>query len=264
MLGKLLKYEMKGTGRTLVPFYGLMLLLAVITRIFNGINIHKFSTLGEIAMGIVAFAYGLTMASVMMLTAFLVIQRFYRTVYGDEGYLTHTLPVKSRDIIISKTVSAFLWIVLSAVVAFASVMIIGYQAGMWKELMYALDYLKEEIMLSQILGSGANMLILGAFALISTTLMIYMSISIGQLFKRKLIGSLGAFIGVSFIVNTITGIIGNSGIIDSLINIDMNNSAQAIAGFNYLIWLMTGFYIVKIAVYYGVTNHLMTKKLNLE
>ena len=133
---------MKGTGRTLVPFYGLMLLLAVITRIFNGINIHKFSTLGEIAMGIVAFAYGLTMASVMMLTAFLVIQRFYRTVYGDEGYLTHTLPVKSRDIIISKTVSAFLWIVLSAVVAFASVMIIGYQAGMWNDLIYTINYWK--------------------------------------------------------------------------------------------------------------------------
>ena len=264
MLGKLLKYEMKGTGRTLVPFYGLMLLLAVITRIFNGINIHKFSTLGEIAMGIVAFAYGLTMASVMMLTAFLVIQRFYRTVYGDEGYLTHTLPVKSRDIIISKTASAFLWIVLSAVVAFTSVMIIGYQAGMWKELMYALDYLREEIMLSQILGSGANLILLGIFALISTTLMIYMSISIGQLFRKKLIGSLGAFIGVSFIVNTVTGIIRNSGIIDSFMNIDMQNSAQAIAGFNYFVWLMIGFYIVKIAVYYGVTNHLMTKKLNLE
>ena len=248
MLGKLLKYEMKGTGRTLVPFYGLMLLLAVITRIFNGINIHKFSTLGEIAMGIVAFAYGLTMASVMMLTAFLVIQRFYRTVYGDEGYLTHTLPVKSRDIIISKTVSAFLWIVLSAVVAFASVMIIGYQAGMWNDLIYTINYWRDEIMLSRILGSGANMLLLGAFALISTTL----------------IGSLGAFIGVSFIVNTVTGIIGNSGIIDSFMNIDMQNSAQAIAGFNYFVWLMIGFYIVKIAVYYGVTNHLMTKKLNLE
>ncbi|MBP7913438.1 MAG: hypothetical protein KAZ42_02730 [Proteocatella sp.] len=264
MLGKLLKYEMKGTGRTLVPFYGLMLLLAVITRIFNGINIHKFSTLGEIAMGIVAFAYGLTMASVMMLTAFLVIQRFYRTVYGDEGYLTHTLPVKSRDIIISKTVSAFLWIVLSAVVAFASVMIIGYQAGMWNDLIYTINYWRDEIMLSRILGSGANMLLLGAFALISTTLMIYMSISIGQIFKRKLIGSLGAFIGVSFIVNTITGIIGNSGIIDSWMNIDMQISAQAIARFNYFVWLMIGFYIVKIAVYYGVTNHLMTKKLNLE
>ena len=264
MLGKLLKYEMKGTGRTLVPFYGLMLLLAVITRIFNGINIHKFSTLGEIAMGIVAFAYGLTMASVMMLTAFLVIQRFYRTVYGDEGYLTHTLPVKSRDIIISKTASAFLWIVLSAVVAFASVMIIGYQAGMWNDLIYTINYWRDEIMLSRILGSGANMLLLGAFALISTTLMIYMSISIGQIFKRKLIGSLGAFIGVSFIVNTITGIIGNNGIIDSWMNIDMQISAQAIARFNYFVWLMIGFYIVKIAVYYGVTNHLMTKKLNLE
>ena len=264
MLGKLLKYEMKGTGRTLVPFYGLMLLLAVITRIFNGINIHKFSTLGEIAMGIVAFAYGLTMASVMMLTAFLVIQRFYRTVYGDEGYLTHTLPVKSRDIIISKTASAFLWIVLSAVVAFTSVMIIGYQAGMWNDLIYTINYWRDEIMLSRILGSGANMLLLGAFALISTTLMIYMSISIGQIFKRKLIGSLGAFIGVSFIVNTITGIIGNSGIIDSWMNIDMQISAQAIARFNYFVWLMIGFYIVKIAVYYGVTNHLMTKKLNLE
>ena len=143
-------------------------------------------------------------------------------------------------------------------------MIIGYQAGMWNDLIYTINYWRDEIMLSRILGSGANMLLLGAFALISTTLMIYMSISIGQIFKRKLIGSLGAFIGVSFIVNTITGIIGNSGIIDSWMNIDMQISAQAIARFNYFVWLMIGFYIVKIAVYYGVTNHLMTKKLNLE
>ncbi|WP_028829538.1 hypothetical protein [Proteocatella sphenisci] len=264
MLGKLLKYEMKGTGRTLLPFYGLMITLAAITRLFNGINIYEFSKLGQIAMGIVAFSYGLTATSVMMLTAFLVVQRFYKTVYGDEGYLTHTLPVKSRDIIISKTISSFVWVALSALIAGISVIIIAYQAGMWNDILYALNYWTEGIVFGKIIITGVNLMLLSIFSIISMTLMVYMSISIGQLFKRKLIGSLGAFIGVSFIVNTVTGIIGNSRIAEKFINISGQNSAQAISDFNVLVWILIAFYIIKIVIYYFVTEHMMTKKLNLE
>lgn len=268
MLRKLMKYEFKGNGKILLPFYGLILLLAVITKIFNGINIHKFSSLGEVAMGIVVFSYGLTMMSVMLLTAFLIVQRFSKTVYGEEGYLTHTLPVKSRDIIVSKTVSAIAWIALSGIVAIISVIIIGYNPQMLKDLAVAWEYWKTEIGRSavrEMLMILGNMTGLSILAIISGILMIYMSISIGQLFKKKLLGSIAAFLGVSFIVSTITGIIGNSPIMDMMENmVTTYDPTSLMNGMNHIMLIFGVFYIIKIAVYYFITNYLMTKKLNLE
>lgn len=267
MLRKLLKYEFKGNGKIMFPFYGLILILAVMTKLFNGINIQQFSTLGEIAFGVVAFSYGLTMASVMILTVFLIIQRFSKTVYGDEGYLTHTLPVKSRDIIISKTIAAIAWMALSGIVAMISVAIMAFYPDFFKDFTSAYKAFAAEMGqegIRQIFGTLGYMTIVSILAAISGIMMIYMSISIGQLFKKKLMGSIAAFLGVSFISSIIVGFIGNSPIAD-MIEVMMNNdTASVIAGMNTLMLFLSVFYIIKIAIYYLVTNHLMTKKLNLE
>lgn len=267
MLRKLLKYEFKGNGRVMLPFYGLILVLAVITKVFNGINIQEFSTLGQIAFGIVAFSYGLTMASIMLLTAFLIIQRFAKTVYGDEGYLTHTLPVKSRDIIISKTVSAIAWIALSGIVAVVSVGIIAYYPDVFRDVKTAYGYLVEEMgspALMQIFIMLDYMAMASVLAVISGIMMVYMSISIGQLFKKKLMGSIAAFLGVSFISSIAVGFIGNSPIGDIVNELMIGDPTGIISGMNMLMLFSSVYYVVKIAIYYMVTNYLMTKKLNLE
>ncbi|MGB5823164.1 MAG: hypothetical protein WBH44_03755 [Proteocatella sp.] len=267
MLRKLLKYEFKGNGKIMLPFYGLILVLAVMTKLFNGINIQQFSTLGEIAFGVVAFSYGLTMASVMILTAFLIIQRFAKTVYGDEGYLTHTLPVKSRDIIISKTIAAIGWMALSGIVAMISVAIMAYYPKFFEDFAVAYKYFIAElgpIELKQIFIMLGYIITVSILATISGIMMVYMSISIGQLFKKKLMGSIAAFLGVSFISSIIVGFIGNSPIAD-MMEAMMNNGPEGIiAGINTLMLFLAALYIIKIAIYYFVTNHLMTKKLNLE
>ena len=99
MLSKLMKYEFKATGRTLLPLYGALLGFALINRIlFRGsldetIN-ETFGTIGNIANFISVFAYGCTMAAVFVVTFFVIVQRFYKNILGDEGYLMNTLPVK--------------------------------------------------------------------------------------------------------------------------------------------------------------------------
>lgn len=272
MLGKLIKYEFKGSGRLLIPLYGLITVLALITRIFNGISIYEFSTLGQIAMGIVVFVYGLTIMAVMLTTIFLIIQRFASTVYGAEGYLTHTLPVKSRDIIISKIISAIVWTILSGIISFISIVIIGYQKGMFGDIFQAIEMLKVEIGaegVGQIISIMSSMMMASLLGTIAMIMMIYMCISIGQLFKRKFVGSIMAYLGVSFVVSLITGISGNalgeSGFFDFMMTMETLNTAQeAVAVFNHFILIISLFYVIKIVVYYFITNHLMTKKLNLE
>lgn len=272
MLGKLIKYEFKGSGRVLLPLYGLVLVLAIITKIFNGMSIYKFGSLGSITMGIVAFAYGLTIMAIMLTTVFLIIQRFSKTVYGDEGYLTHTLPVKSRDIIISKTISAICWTCLSGIIAMISVIIVGYQQNMFADLFKAIDMLRNEIgadNMRQMITVMTNFSVVSIMGTIALIMMIYMCISIGQLFKRKFIGSILSFLGASFIINLFTGIMANimgeSGFFDFIASMEnVATPEAAVSLINRFILLLAIFYVIKIVVFYFITNHLMTKKLNLE
>ncbi|MEG2638949.1 MAG: ABC transporter permease, partial [Clostridiales bacterium] len=50
MLGKLLKYETKATGRTLLPLYAALLIFALINKIFmnNDFSVINTDTLGGI------------------------------------------------------------------------------------------------------------------------------------------------------------------------------------------------------------------------
>lgn len=263
MLGKLLKYEFKGNARILIPFYGLILALSVINRLFSGTRVYD-SEIGLIAMNISAFAYGLTFMAIMLLTAFLVIQRFAKTVYSDEGYLTHTLPVKSSDIIISKTISALLWVGLSGLVAMLSVFIIAYEPNIFRIIQNTYS------LIIRLLGDGLSMVMFRAltyFMLISIAgsvsgiLMVYMSISIGQLFSKKLLGSIGAFLGVSVVVNIVAGFVSN---LYANINIQYFSFAGIAQYIDQIGIFILLFNVVLIGVFYYITNYIMKNKLNLE
>lgn len=269
MLGKLLKYEFKGTGRILLPFYGLIIVLAIVTKVFDGIQIYTLGNLGELGMGIVVAAYGSTIVAVMVLTMFLIIQRFAKTVYGDEGYLTNTLPVKTSSIIGSKLISAMCWIFFSGIVALLSVFIIAYYNGFFNDFIYAWNYWIPQFTSSEVQTfvlfafEGALVALLSA---VSGIMLIYMVISIGQLFKRKFVGAIGAFIGVSFVMNTITGFFGNLFFEQNMmLNIQ---TSQEFFGFIDLIHSMIIFALIftilKILVYFFATNYIMKNKLNLE
>ena len=100
MLGKLMKYEIKATGRTLIPLYIALLAFAIINKIFIGTGLSdKLEGFGSIPFILSIFGYGFTMAAVFIVTFFVIIQRFYKNLLGDEGYLMNTLPVTTLQIL---------------------------------------------------------------------------------------------------------------------------------------------------------------------
>ena len=111
MLGKLLKYEFKATSRILLPLYGALLIFAFIVKIFIGTKLDgvNMDFLGGIPAVVSIFTYGATMAAVFIVTIFIIIQRFYKNLLGDEGYLMNTLPVSTTSNISSKLISAIIW-----------------------------------------------------------------------------------------------------------------------------------------------------------
>lgn len=102
MLGRLLKYDLFYVYKLLVVFYGLALFFAVLTRIFFSID-DSF-----IIYIIAKICSGVTIAMIFNIIINCIIRswvRFKNNIYGDEAYLTHTLPVTKKEIYLSKMIS---------------------------------------------------------------------------------------------------------------------------------------------------------------
>ncbi len=46
----------------------------------------------------------------------MIVLRFHKNLYSNEGYLMFTLPVKPQMLLASKTIVAFSWIIISFIV----------------------------------------------------------------------------------------------------------------------------------------------------
>ena len=109
MLGKLLKYEIKHSARYTATIYLATIAVAavsVIALLFNSTWLGVMSCFMLYVAGI---------ASVIV-TLVSVIKNFYDTLYGRQGYLTFTLPVKCSTVLLSKLITSVLWIVVGFMV----------------------------------------------------------------------------------------------------------------------------------------------------
>lgn len=124
MLKKLLKYDIKETSKNLLPFYGIVVLLSILVRLSEFIK-EQFPITSFInAMTLLFFI--IAIIAIIFYTFFVAIRRFYQTVLKDEGYLTNTLPVKRSNIILSKIITALIFIIASIIIMISSLFIAFY------------------------------------------------------------------------------------------------------------------------------------------
>ena len=109
MFTKLLKHEFRATGRV-VPFIYLVALFMILTNLLTRqLNIGGLSMLLQFLMVVVGLA-------AILMTYVVIVTRYYKNLYGNEAYLTQTMPVKSSRQVMSKAVVAFVWLILSYLV----------------------------------------------------------------------------------------------------------------------------------------------------
>lgn len=115
MLKKLLKYDLENVFKILVIFYALAIFFGVLTRIFLNIeNSFIMNLIGQICSGsAISMMVGVLINNLMRLWV-----RFKNNFYGDESYLTHTLPVEKKTLYLSKVLTAIITL-------FTSILIIG-------------------------------------------------------------------------------------------------------------------------------------------
>lgn len=97
MLRKLLKYEFKATARTMVPLYIVLIAFSLFHLVINPLDVLE-STGNTSIRTIIAMLdimlYVVLIVGLSIMTLVIMIQRFYKNLLGDEGYLMFTLPVK--------------------------------------------------------------------------------------------------------------------------------------------------------------------------
>ena len=116
---KLLKYEWKACARICLPLYGVLILMSFVTHLLY--SIPQNSTFGFMLPAISSMLYMGVMMAAFVVTAVILIQRFYKNLLGSEGYLMFTLPVTVTQHLLSKTIIAVVMIALSGIAAFLSI-----------------------------------------------------------------------------------------------------------------------------------------------
>lgn len=268
MLSKLIKYEIKATGRIFLPFFLSLLLFALITKLISALSPQQWNTTPAILSMII---YVIIMAGMFIMTFVVMIQRFYKNLLSDEGYLMFTLPVRPWQHIVSKLLVSVLWMAASAIAAVISILILAYEKGAVTEIIGHFAQAWSE--LNQLLGASLyllalEMVVVTLCGLFSCILLVYASLAVGHLFRgHKILASFGAFI----VLNTLAQILFlflslTPSTITNFFNIHLN--ADSIAGFQWLMELALAYgillYGLLSAAYFLITNFILSKRLNLE
>ena len=123
MLKKLLKYDLKNMFKFISIFYLLAIFFAVLTRIFFGLEQTLIiKIIGQICVGAMFSMIASSIINTLMRSWI----RFKETIYGDESYLIHTLPVTKKTLFESKFILHFLTLTCTLLVSFLAIFIAYY------------------------------------------------------------------------------------------------------------------------------------------
>ena len=128
MLNKLLKYDLKYMIKNMSIFYILAVFFAITTRILFLMNQTVIvNIIGQISVGCL-FAM---LANILINTMMRSWIRFRDSIYKDEAYLTHTLPVTKNDIYNSKFIQTLIFFIVGFLVIILSLFIAYYTKDRW-------------------------------------------------------------------------------------------------------------------------------------
>lgn len=275
MLGKLIKYELKATSRWFLPIYILALLLAPIERfaieyIDSNIELNPaFDRITNILFFIITMAFVVALIAIAVASGLLIIYRFYKNLITNEGYLMHTLPVKTSQLIWSKAIAAILWTIASGIVIFLAIILLIIGTPGWREFMSEIPKLISTFF--QYYGANADVWllfveILLAFILgsLSNIFMIYASISLGQLItKHKILGAFGAYFLLNAALQFISSLLMLPFINKFMDSVDAVDSVPALFS-HYLMPIALVYTAILAIIFYFTTSYVFKKKLNLE
>ena len=260
MFLKLVKHELHETYRLLLLLFAGLLVMAGLARgsiwIMDLSNNAALKILGVMLIGI----FVLSRVATVILTVVLMMVRFARSVHGDEGYLTHTLPVGTHSILLSRLLVSFLAVLSSYAAVYLGFRICTAGVKSVSEIGTVFRLSMQELDIDP----GRGLLKFGVMILVSSLtqiLQIFAAISIGHSFNT---GKTGKSVLFYFVLSIGSSLVTN---LLSLVVMGSQFLSQSQASLSQLTELATYFSLgadlILAGVYYFLTWIMTRKRLNL-
>lgn len=271
MLGKLMKYDFKALSRYLILIHAMLLITAALGRfLFIGRlvdNPKSLSDTGAIIMSIGILLYVILFMTAVFGTLLMIAIHFYKNLYSDEGYLTHTLPVSRTQLLISKTISGSVWTMIDEIMVILSILILVIYKPMIREFAAYQDEALRELGFPASVGYGKiilAILVLLVISAVENVVMIYMSITVGQLFSNhRVLGAIVAYFSINTIIGIVSSVVGGVYSVAAVMKADTMGDAYIYPFFVKTFVFALVLEVVTSVVFYIITQLLMQRKLNL-
>lgn len=183
MLNKLLKNEFIATGRIMGAVYAVVALIMGYVTASYFINRDEATTTQMLGISVLL----LISSCMFFLTAVIMVTNFQKTLYGDQGYLSFTLPVKSVSLLTSKIITSTVWFVVAFVCFMGSAALTFF---VMKEDVMGETYETVESLLPMFLGGKSI-----------ATIVLYVVVQLVSLFIRFAMFTIEVYFAIS-IANT--------------------------------------------------------------
>lgn len=270
MVRKLFKHEFIYYFRTFGLFLPIVLIFGIMTKIFSLFDDDK--VIVQIALNSSIALLVISCATLLVLAFVVGIVRFYKNMYTSEGYLTFTLPVTNSQHIFVKLISAFAGEICCFFTVFIALCIAipgETLVSMFKDFAETIRDIGAHIGTAHLTGYIIEIVAMLLVAPLFAMLLSYACITVGQLAKKnRIITAVGVYfiyyvatqvISTVFIMS-IT-ILGEAGALDGMAEWIVYHPLESIhIGFS----IGFVFFAALSAIFWLITQKLMTKKLNLE
>lgn len=248
MFGKLMKYDIKALGKIIFPLWGALLILGFVFSLGIRFDLTVASSIAVFSL----IAIIGVIAAIFTIGIIIVIQRFWKGLLKQEGYLMFTLPVSVRSLILSKLFSALL-------ISFGTVVVIvllGIEVMIISPAnVFIFDYIKQiHIEMLQVKYAAFSIgyaVIFILLAMIANIYHLYAAMTLGQLSnKNRFLFAFASYIILAIIFSVVDYL---------MLNIipDLSNLAGGTGSYIFK-------YILETIAFHIVTETVLTRRLNLE
>jgi len=269
MLRKLMKHEFRATGRIMLPMFLLVLVTSVGANISTRTLLetdHPFlNIVGVVLLG----SFTIAIASTCIMTVVLAVNRFYKNILRDEGYVMMTLPVSVHQQVWAKLLVSLVWFLATAAVVALGGLILVFRIDLVESFWAGMQELLRALFINaNIPAINAWLFYLEIFVLmiagcLQVCLQFYSAMAIGHSFsKHKILWSIASYFGIDFVLDMLgAGIM----IMLDVLEVNIVLAQMPINPVTHTILLATLSAAALIgAFHYFLTTFFLKKRLNLE
>ena len=264
MLGKLLKHEFKMTYKNFLLMFALLVCTSVLAKLFILVKID--TPWYSIIMKLINALYVIFVVAVSFVSVVMVIAQMNKTLLKDEGYLFHTLPVKTWQHIVVKGITGTVWYLATLVVMCGSIAIyfIGDE-DFWEIVRSAFKSLEHYYSQSGWLVLVSIIFVINLIVQVVVNMNSFMAaLSLGQIFaKHRIAGAVLFWVVMNYAVGMVTSL-AQFVLMPVLKKMEDYSFSQAKTPILIFLLGVLVFNIIVGGIYFFIANYMMSKKLNLE